>query len=64
MAKYCKYYQAEKLVTYNGGLTWHSLEPPEYGTGSLIERNSPDCGYVPPGYDEYLTFETIDHNTL
>ena len=56
MAKYCKYYQAEKMVTYNGGLTWHSLEPPEYGTGSLIERNSPDCGYVDMS-TQYLTIE-------
>lgn len=56
MAKYCKYYQAEKMVTYNGGLTWHSLEPPQYGTGSLIERNSPDCGYVDMS-TQYLTIE-------
>lgn len=59
MAKYCKYYQAEKMVTYNGGLTWHSLEPPQYGRGSLIERNSPDCGYE--GFEtQYLTFEALE----
>ena len=47
MAKVCKYYQQQKQVSYDNGVTWQNVVPAEYRTGDLIEPNSQNCGYVP-----------------
>ena len=41
---YDKYVYETYQVSYDGGITWSTT-----GTADvLVERNSPDCGYVPP----------------
>lgn len=37
-----KYYKQQRQVSYDGGVTWTSLE--EYQKGALIETSSTDCG--------------------
>lgn len=37
-----KYYKQQKQVSYDGGMTWISLE--EYRKGDLIDSQSSDCG--------------------
>ena len=39
-----QYYQ----VSYDNGSTWENVSPLQTRTGSVIEYNSEDCGYVPP----------------
>lgn len=39
-----QYYQ----VSYDNGKTWENVSPLQTRTGSVIEYNSEDCGYVPP----------------
>ena len=39
-----QYYQ----VSTDGGTTWENVSPLQTRTGSVIEYNSEDCGYVPP----------------
>ena len=56
-----KYNQQVKEVSYDNGSTWEATS--ETRTGTLIERDSPDCGYVPPtppASGQYLTLEAID----
>uniref|UniRef100_UPI0025E1B514 hypothetical protein n=1 Tax=uncultured Methanobrevibacter sp. TaxID=253161 RepID=UPI0025E1B514 len=41
---YDKYVYETYQVSYDGGITWSTT-----GTADvLVERNSPDCGYIPP----------------
>lgn len=44
---YDKHTKTQKYVSYDNGVTYVAVEPAEYGTGDLIERNSADCGYEP-----------------
>ena len=43
---YNKYYKQKKEVSYDGGLTWQDVTPPEFQKGALYEEDSPDC--TPP----------------
>ena len=65
---YNKYSVEKKQQSVDGGTTWTDVSPIETRTGSLIEANSTDCGYVPPtpgGYEtQYLTFEAIEGGTF
>lgn len=47
MSAYCKYYKQQKQISYDGGITWYSLD--NFREGSLYEECSFDCGY-PIGY--------------
>ena len=49
---YDKYYLQVKQISENGGSTWTTTDVTR--TGSLIERNSTDCGYYYA--TQYLTF--------
>ena len=44
---YDKYYLQVKQESYDGGSTWITVTPVETRQGTLIERNSEDCGYTP-----------------
>lgn len=39
-----KYQKTKKQQSTDGGQTWTDVNPPEYSTGAVIERDSPDCG--------------------
>lgn len=49
---YDKYYLQVKQISYDEGSTWTTTS--EYKVGSLIERNSSDCGFSPA--EEYEWF--------
>lgn len=40
---YNKYYKQKKQVSYDEGVTWSDVTPPEYQKGALYEEDSPDC---------------------
>ena len=42
-----KYAKEQKQQSTDNGATWTNVSPAEYRTGTLIETNSPDCGYEP-----------------
>ena len=42
-----KYAKEQKQQSTDNGATWTNVVPAEYRTGTLIETNSPDCGYEP-----------------
>lgn len=44
---YDKYNLQVKQESYDGGSTWSTVTPVETRQGTLIERNSEDCGYTP-----------------
>ena len=52
---YNKYTNSYKQISYNSGSTWTTPQPIQYSATTLIEADSPDCGYVPKS-DQYLTF--------
>ncbi|WP_295590248.1 hypothetical protein [uncultured Methanobrevibacter sp.] len=67
MVQNCKFYKEKKQVSYDNGVTFVDVVPAEYRKGELIERDSPDCGYVPPtppASGQYLTFVAIDSGTF
>lgn len=41
-----KYYKQELFISHDGGETWTSVGA--FQKGALIEKDSPDCVYVPP----------------
>lgn len=45
-----KYQKQYYQVSYNGGSTWQNVSPTQTRTGSVIETNSTDCGYIAPQY--------------
>ena len=45
MGNYCKYIKEILQVSYDNGVTWSNVTPISARTGSLIEQDSPDCGY-------------------
>ena len=47
---YDKYQRAIKQVSYDSGSTWQNVSPEEYSATTLIEADSPDCGYIEPIY--------------
>lgn len=58
---YDKYTLEEYQVSYDSGVTWTTT-----GTSAttLIEADSPDCGYIPHDYSkDYLTFIPISGNS-
>lgn len=63
-----KYEQLKKQKSIDGGTTWTDVSPLETQTGSLIEPNSTNCGYVPPtpgGYEnQYLTIESLEDSNI
>ena len=65
---YDKYALEKKQQSTDGGQTWTDVVPLETQTGSLIERNSEDCGYIPPtptGYEtQYLTIESLEDGNI
>ena len=65
---YDKYAVEKKQQSVDGGTTWTDVSPLQTRTGSLIEANSTDCGYVPPtpgGYEtQYLTFDIVTPGTI
>lgn len=62
---YDKHTKEKKQQSTDGGNTWTDVVPTETRTGSVIEYNSEDCGYVPPSPDpsdystQYLTIEAL-----
>ena len=64
---YDKHAVEKKQQRIDGG-SWTDVTPTETRTGSVIEYNSEDCGYVPPtpgGYEnQYLTFEALEDGTF
>lgn len=56
---YDKYQRAIKQVSYDSGVTWSNVEPAEYSATTLIEADSPDCGYVEPMRRWERTIDTI-----
>lgn len=50
-----KYQKTKKQQSTDGGQTWTDVNPPEYSTGAVIERESSDC-QTSPYAEEYLTF--------
>lgn len=55
-----QYYQ----VSYDNGQTWENVSPLQTRTGSVIEYNSEDCGYVPSESTKYLTFIPSENGTF
>lgn len=49
MSSYCKFYKQKQQVSYDEGTNW--TDTGNYRQGELIERDSSDCGYVPPAPD-------------
>ena len=47
---YDKHAVEKKQQSVDGGTTWTDVVPTETRTGSLIEANSADCGYLEPQY--------------
>lgn len=45
-----KYNRKVKQVSYDGGSTWMNVSPLTVSATTLVEANSPDCGYVAPQY--------------
>ena len=64
---YDKYEKLKKQESIDG-VNWTDVVPLETQTGSLIEENSSDCGYVPPtpgDYEnQYLTFDIVTPGTI
>ena len=54
-----KYQKTKKQQSTDGGQTWTDVNPPEYSTGAVIERESSDC-QTNPFADQYLTLVAID----
>lgn len=48
MASYCKYVKRVQEVSYDNGVTWKKVVPEVTELGTLIECNSPDCGFIEP----------------
>ena len=62
---YDKYAVEKKQQSTDGGQTWTDVVPENTKTGSLIEADSEDCGYVPTDFStQYLTFEAIEDGTF
>ena len=57
---YDKYNLQVYEVSYDSGATWSAVTPTETQTGSLIEANSEDCGYVHDYSKDYLTFKAVE----
>lgn len=65
---YDKYSIEKYQVSYDGGTTWEDTDEPTR-TGSVIERNSEDCGYsptpTPSDYSsQYFTIEAIENTSI
>ena len=45
-----KYNRKVKQVSYDGGSTWMNVSPLTVSATTLVEANSPDCGYIAPQY--------------
>lgn len=58
---YDKYNLQIKQISYDGGSTWTTTS--DYQLGTLIQRNSPDCGYVPPTIDGKFYAEYLNSTT-
>ena len=58
---YDKYSVEKKQSSSDGGTTWTDVVPLETRTGSLIESDSRDCGFI-PYIDTYLTVESLEDN--
>lgn len=50
-----KYQKTKKQQSTDGGQTWTDVNPPEYSTGAVIERDSSDCGGGSGYENQYLT---------
>ena len=52
---YSKFVNSYKQISYDSGSTWITPQPLQYSATTLIEANSPECGYSPK-VNQYLTF--------
>lgn len=59
-----KYQKQYYQVSYDNGQTWQNVSPLQTRTGSVIEYNSEDCGYVPSESTKYLTFIPSENGTF
>ena len=50
-----KYQKTKKQQSTDGGRTWTDVNPPEYSTGAVIERDSSDCGGGSSYENQYFT---------
>lgn len=50
-----KYQKTKKQQSTDGGQTWTDVNPPEYSTGAVIERESSDCGGGSSYENQYFT---------
>lgn len=65
-----KYQKTKKQQSTDGGQTWVDVNPPEYSTGAVIERDSSDCGGGSGYENQYLTlvangngvFKKVNHS--
>ena len=39
----CKYIKEQEIVSYNGGVDWQDVMPPQYRKGQLVEHDSEYC---------------------
>lgn len=59
-----KYQKTKKQQSTDGGQTWTDVNPPEYSTGAVIERDSSDCGGGSDYENQYLTFVARESGTF
>lgn len=55
---YDLYVNVYSQVSYDEGITWETTAT----TITLVQENSPQCGYVPSYENQYLTFVAVDDN--
>lgn len=61
---YDKYKNNIKEQSTDGGQTWTVVIPEVYSPSTLIEANSPDCGYVPPTHSPKFVLTLSDSSTV
>lgn len=54
------YYMEQKMVSYDDGVSWNPVDPPEKRmTDNIAVENDPNCGYLPPEQAIYKWEEVI-----
>lgn len=59
-----KYQKTKKQQSTDGGQTWTDVNPLEYSTGAVIERDSSDCGGGSGYENQYLTLVAKGNGSL
>lgn len=57
-----KWQQMKQQESTDSGATWHDTGV--VSATSLIEKDSEDCGYIPPTTGNYLTFRAVEDGTF